>query len=83
MKSSQAASASWSHRCSSIGAQALRLTSGLVWKKILLARSHMYWEPLIGASLTSSVVGHGSLVPGRALWVGLDKGSSIFMCQRI
>lgn len=59
--------------------------------KVLAGRSHTYWEPLIGeqgrsggvstsigALLLQHVYGHGTLVPGRALWVGLDiEGSRI------
>lgn len=58
---------------------------------VLLGCFHTFWEPSIGshgrsggvcisigASLVSSVDGHGSLVPDRALWVSLDsEGSTV------
>ena len=53
--------------------------------KVLPRCSQTYWEPLIGeqgcsggvstsigASLMQYVFGHGTLVTGHALWVGLD-----------
>ena len=53
--------------------------------KVLPGHSHTFWEPSIGeqgrsggvctsvsASISQSVFGHGSLIPGRALWVGLE-----------
>ena len=60
-------------------------------EKVLLGHSHTYWEPSIGeqgrsggvstsigAPLLQHVCGHGTLVPRRALWVGLDiEGSRI------
>ena len=59
--------------------------------KVLVGRSHTYWEPSIGkherrrevstsiiAPLLQHVCGHGTLVPHRDLWVGLDiEGSQI------
>ena len=59
--------------------------------KVLPGRSHIYWEPLIGEqgrsggvctsvseSLSQRVFYHGTLIPGRALWIGLElEGSRI------
>ena len=59
--------------------------------KVLTGHSHTYWEPSIGeqgrsggvctsigAPLLEHVYEHGTLVPGCALWVGLDiEGSRI------
>ena len=59
--------------------------------KVLPGRCHTYWEPWIreqgwsrgvctsiDASLLQHLFRHGTLIPGRALWVGLDiKGSKI------
>ena len=59
--------------------------------KVHTGRSHTYWEPSIGeqgrsggvctsigASLVQHVCGFGTLVPGRALWVGQNiEGSRI------
>ena len=59
--------------------------------KVLTRRSHTYWEPSIGeqgrsggvctsigAPLVQHVFGFGTLIPGRALWVGLSiEGSRI------
>ena len=59
--------------------------------KVLPGRSHTFWEPLIGEqgrsggvctsvseSLSQRVFDHGTLIPGRALWIGLElEGSKI------
>ena len=59
--------------------------------KILPGRPHTFWEPSIGEQgrsggvctsvselLSQRVFDHGTLIPGRALWIGLElEGSRI------